>query len=81
MITRFFKESGVEYHTYLPPEEKNLNIIIRGIYGIPPVEVKENLKFQGFHPIECHSLKTKGGPSKLMKVLLSKEETEISNVK
>lgn len=80
-MTKFFTESKIQYHTYLLPEEKLLNIIIRGLDVVSAQDVKEDLEEKGFHPVECFFLRqTHNGANKLIKVLLPKEEKEIYNL-
>lgn len=81
-ITHIFGERKIQFHTYLLPEEKNLNVIIRGLQGIPREEIEEDLIDQGFNPIEVYYLKPKNGaPPRLVKVLLPKSEKDIYNIK
>lgn len=52
-LTKFFGKQRIQFHTYLLSEEKNINVIIRGLEGIAPGDVKKDLEEQGFHKIEC----------------------------
>lgn len=78
-IIQIFTERKYQYHTYLHEEEKCLNVVIKGLEGITPEEVKEDLESQGFHPIECYHLKTRDSSTRLVKVLLPRNEKHIYN--
>ncbi|CAH0562996.1 unnamed protein product [Brassicogethes aeneus] len=71
-ITKFFQTNGEQFHTYMLPEDKLLQVVIRGL----PVEIDINevateIKELGFHPQNLIRLK-KGPERKVMPLILVK---------
>lgn len=75
-ITKLLRDKKVQFHTWDLDEDRKLNLVIRGIGGLKEQDVKTELTKMGFHPQEVFYLKTKGGTSKLIKVLIPKNEGE-----
>ncbi|CAH0555085.1 unnamed protein product [Brassicogethes aeneus] len=50
-ITRFLSENGEEYHTYMLPEEKTVQVVIRGLpLEIDIADIKQDLLDHQYHP-------------------------------
>lgn len=55
-----------------------MNVSIKWLYGISPGNVTEEPEEQALYPIECMYLTAKKAPSKLIKSLLPKSETDVN---
>ncbi|KAK9708159.1 zinc finger associated protein [Popillia japonica] len=80
MLTKFFSDDQIPYHTYQLPSEKLLNVVLRGV----PVEIEEkeiydDLRERGFEPdsvIRMRRTRDKA-PMPLVLVKISKDQKAI----
>ena len=55
---KLLASSSRQYHTFLPEEERNLQVVIRGSgMELSNEEAMEELKFQGFNPIKVNRMR------------------------
>ncbi|CAH0558640.1 unnamed protein product [Brassicogethes aeneus] len=74
-ISKFLQNNGEQFHTYMLPEDKLLQVVIRGFpQEIDIKEVVSEIKERGFHPQSAIRMKT-GAERKLSRrsPLLDKE--------
>ena len=79
-ITRHLTNKNIDYHTYLLPEERDLNVIVKGLpKEIPIEEIKEDIEDMGFNVKECHRMTIgfKKIHTSMIKCRLAREDTEI----
>lgn len=79
---RYLTNFKIQYHTHLLLEERSLNVVIKGLHGLPTEEIEEDLIEKGFHPHEVYYLKTRSKNGKsLIKVRLPRDEKNIYDLR
>lgn len=82
-ITKHLTDNNIEYHTFLLPDERDLNIIIKGLpKNFDIQDIKTELEERGFHPKECYRMVigTAKVQTSMVKCRLPKEQTNIYKI-
>lgn len=79
--TKILTQQKIEYHTYFLPEDRKLNIIIKGLdINIDIEDIKNDITDKGYDVIECYRLKnSRNQKTSHVKILLPKTQDSFYN--
>lgn len=82
---KYLAENKIEHHTWQLPEDKKLQIVIKGVVcSITPEEICRDLENKGFHPESVTRMNYRGdrkNPMQMVLVTLPKSEKEAYQIK
>lgn len=77
-ITNYFRNQKISFHTFLLPEERDLNIVIKGMEtDVEIPTIVDDLTSQGYEVKEIHRLFKNGKPLPVVKVRIPRHQSSI----